>query len=604
MSNKIRINVAWDKVKWPLVINRVRRSQRRIYKAKRAGLSNKVHGLQKRLLSSVDARLLAVYQVTTVNKGRKTAGVDKVKIVKPNQKLALANSLKIDGKGFSDPIRRVWVEKPGKPEKRPLGIPTIRDRAKQMLVKLALEPEWEAVFEPNSYGFRPARRTHDAIEAIFLNLRRSSKNASPKFVFDADIRKCFDSINHDALLSKLGTFPALHNQIRSWLKAGVMEGYSNAPKSFTSTEVGTPQGGIISPLLANIALHGLENHLKNFVEQLPAPRPNVRGSAVKRKALAVIRFADDFVIIHENRRILDQCVEETKRWLQLVGLEISQEKSSIVDSRNGFKFLGFQITAIRRNGVYRLCIIPQKEKCKRFLERVRNIVQKNKAASSYDLIRKLRPVILGWANYYKYCECKNTFSRMTHVIFQKIRAWVFRRDTRNGRKVVKEKYFPSGRTYKLYGIPHNDNWVLVGTKLSKGGKRVENDLPHMVWVPSEKYVKVIGDKSPFDGDASYWAARSPKFASCSRRVQILLKRQGRRCTWCNRTFWSDSWEVDHVVPKHRGGSDTYSNLQLLHRYCHVKKTAQERSLECLQEPDEVKVSRPDLKTRVGRDGPP
>jgi RNA-directed DNA polymerase len=526
MSSKIIIIFAWDKIKWPLVLNRVRRSQRRIYKAKRAGLLDKVQWLQKRLLASVDGRLLAVHQVTTLNKGKvttlnkgkKTADVDKIRMVKPKDKLALARSLTINGKACSDPIRRVWIEKPGKAEMRPLGIPTIRDRAKQMLAKLALEPEWEAVFEPNSYGFRPARRAHDAIEAIFLSLRRHNNNASPKFVFNADIRKCFDRISHDALLNKLGTFPALSNQIRAWLKAGVMEEYSKAPKDILPTEVGTPQGGVISPLLANIALHGLENHLKTFVERLPAPRPGVRGLAVKRKALAVIRYADDFVIIHENRQILYQCIEETSRWLGTIGLEISEEKSSVVDSCQGFKFLGFQITVIRRNLMYRVCIIPEKEKKKRFLARIKSIVQNNRAVSSYDLIRKLRPVIIGWANYYKYCECASTFHTMTHLIFQKIRAWVFRRDTRNGRLAVKQKYFPSGRTYSFLGVTHRDNWILTGESRSKAGKKVENYLPHMVWIPSEKFVKVPGDKSPFDGDAAYWAARSHKFASCSRRI--------------------------------------------------------------------------------------
>lgn len=575
MSNKLSIIVAWDKVKWPLVISRVRRSQRRIYKAKRAGLSDKVQWLQKRLLSSVDARLWAVHQVTTFNKGKRSAGVDRVRMVKSSDKLALAKSLRISGRACSDPIRRVWIEKPGKAELRPLGIPTIRDRAKQMLVKLAIEPEWEAVFEPNSYGFRPGRRTHDAVEAIFQNLRRQDNNAT-KYVFDADIRKCFDRISHDALLNKLGTFPALANQIRAWLKAGVMEGYSMIPKDVLPTEIGTPQGGGgLSPLLANIALHGLENHLKEFVEKLPAPRPGVRGRAVKRKALAVIRYADDFVIIHENRQILDQCIEETSRWLDSVGLEISQEKSKVVNSHNGFKFLGFQIIVVRRNEKYRVSITPEKGKRKRFVDRIKSILQKNRAVSSYDLIRKLRPVVIGWANYYKYCDCGDTFNKMTHLVFQKIRAWVFRRDTRNGREVVKEKYFPSGRTYNFLGTAHKDNWILTGTSLSKAGKKVENYLPHMVWVHSERFIKVPGDKSPFDGDAAYWSARTPKLASCSRRVQVLLKRQRRRCAWCNQTFWSDSWEVDHIVPKHRGGSDTYDNVQLLHRHCHIKKTAQQ-----------------------------
>lgn len=259
MSLTTKNNLAWAFIRWSLIRSRVRRTQRRIYKAKRLGQTNRVHWLQKHLLNSLDAKLLAVLQVTTINKGKNTAGIDKKRALSSKEKLALANKLKLDGKTLA--IRRVWIPKPGKPEKRPLGIPTIEDRAKQALAKLALEPEWEAVFEPNSYGFRPARSTHDAIEAIFLGLHHKT----PKWVFDADIRKCFDRINHKALLDKLGTFPLMEAQIKAWLEADIMEGYANSPKNTQKSLMGTPQGGIISPLLANISLHGLENHLKTFV---------------------------------------------------------------------------------------------------------------------------------------------------------------------------------------------------------------------------------------------------------------------------------------------------------------------------------------------------
>lgn len=252
MSNNLTIQssdrqVTWANIDWTYVENNVRKMQHRIYEAKRSGNTERLHWLQKRLINSKTAKLVAVRAVTTLNKGRNTAGVDKQVLTDPEEKLSLAFSLKLDGRAL--PICRVWIPKPGRQEKRPLGIPVIRDRAKQALAKLALEPEWEASFEPNSYGFRPGRSAQDAIEAIFLGLHHDT----PKWVFDADIRKCFDEIDHDALIKKMGTFPRMKRQIGAWLKAGVMEGYANTSKdaSVLPTIKGTPQGGVISPLLAD-----------------------------------------------------------------------------------------------------------------------------------------------------------------------------------------------------------------------------------------------------------------------------------------------------------------------------------------------------------------
>lgn len=261
---------AWNDIDWGYARVNVRKIQYRIYEASRSGNTKRLYWLQNKLVNSKLAKLLAVQSVTTLNKGRNTAGIDNKVVTTPEDKLSLAVNLSLNGK--SQPIRRVWIDKPGKTEKRPLGILTIEDRSRQALVKLALEPEWEAKFESGSYGFRPGRSCHDAMEKIFLSLH----HGTPKYVYDADIRKCFDRIDHDALLEKLNTFPIMKKQIRAWLKAGVMEDYANTskPGEITETKEGTPQGGIVSPLLANIALHGLENHLKDFVCKIPGlPHP-------------------------------------------------------------------------------------------------------------------------------------------------------------------------------------------------------------------------------------------------------------------------------------------------------------------------------------------
>lgn len=567
---------AWNDTDWGIARNRVRKMQYRIYEARKADNTARLHWLQNKLIDSIYAKLLAVQLVTTLNKGKNTAGVDKKVIHTPEAKFHLAKNLQLNGRSL--PIRRVWIDKPGKTEKRPLGIPTIEDRARQALAKLALEPEWEAVFEAGSYGFRPGRSCHDAIEKIFLALH----HGVPKFVYDADIRKCFDQIDHDALLEKLGTFPLMRRQIRAWLKAGVMEGYANTPKTgeITETNEGTPQGGIVSPLLANIALHGLELHLKECIGKIPGlPHPGAnRGVAAKTKALTVVRYADDFVLIHRNKDVLELCILETKQFLSKIGLTISEEKSKLRDGREGFNFLGFRIILVKRkSGHYKVKIYPSRDSQARILNRIRKIVQDHKAVSSYSLILMLRPVIIGWANYFRYCECKSAFSKITHLTSQKIRAWVFRRDTRSGRLAIKQKYFPTGNSYPYDGSNHRDNWILVGRHKANSGKVQTNFLPHMVWVKSKKHVMVKEKNSPFDQSLSlYWTTRNEKHSPFSKRVSTLLKKQKSTCPLCKRkfdVFDSQNWEVDHIVPRALGGKDEYINLQLIHRACHVIKTS-------------------------------
>jgi RNA-directed DNA polymerase len=565
--------------------------QHRIFKAKRNGLTKTVIRLQIRFIKSLDARLLSVLQVTTYNKGRKMSGIDRQIVTTAEVKYKMALNLKLDGK--AKPIRRFWIPKPGK-VKRPLGIPTIMDRAKQQLALLALEPEWEAVFEPNSYGFRRGRNCHDAIEEIFLNLRHKRT----KYVFNADIRKCFDKIDPNFLLRKLNTFPMMEQQITAWLKAGILEGYANSPKEYLfvpENKMETPQGGILPPLLANVALHGLEEHLKEFCAHKVDTKifnPKTRGAARRRLACGVIRYADDFVVIHENKQVIELCIAEVKQWLSTMGLEISEEKSKLRDAREGFNFLGFEIILVRRgldkNQPYKVKIVAAKTNCLRFLDKVRKVVRLARAWSSYDLIRVLKPTLIKWANYYRFSECKDFFSKLDFRIFGMLRAWVFRRDTRNGRLKIRQKYFPSGRTYVFHDRAYFDNWILVGQTKKTDGTIVTNFLPRLSWVKSCKHVKIRGNKSPYDGDSIYWAKRFAKYSDLPTSMIKLMKTQEFKCTYCNQTFtYGDRFELDHIIPKSRGGKDTYSNLQLLHKICHVGKTRDDNK-SLISVPDQKK----------------
>lgn len=271
----------WNDIPWQKLERNVFKIQKRIYQASRCGNVKLVHRLQRLLIKSWSAKALAVRRVTQDNQGKKTAGVDGVKSLSPTARLKLIDELKWGTK--VKPTRRVWIPKPGKTEKRPLGIPTMYDRALQALGKMALEPEWEAKFEPNSYGFRLGRSCHDAIQAIFLSISKKAK-----YVLDADISKCFDRINHKKLLEKLNTTPSFRRQVRAWLKAGVMDG-----KELFPTDEGTPQGGVISPLLANVALHGMEEMIKELSESFDMKGSNGRYQLPKRdkrNSVSIIRY--------------------------------------------------------------------------------------------------------------------------------------------------------------------------------------------------------------------------------------------------------------------------------------------------------------------------
>lgn len=569
------IKLAWKDVDWKLVHKRLSRQQRRVYKASKERNTAKVHALQRRIIGSLDARLIAVRRVTTENKERNTAGVDGQKAISNENKIKLVSKLCLDGK--ASPIRRIYILKPGKSDVRPLGIPTIKDRAKQMLAKLALEPEWEAIFEPNSYGFRPGRSCHDAVASLFLSLRGKSR-----FVLDADIQKCFDRIDHEKLLRKLSTFGQMENQIAAWLKADIMVGYLNKPDEIFHAMEGTPQGGIISPLLANIALHGMEEYIKEWYAKQWYPFTGLSRKVPMRDRKASIgfsRYADDFVITAPKCSDIEQIGKQVAIWLsEEAGLELSQAKTRIVNSTEGFEFLGFHFISIKSGEEqYKINIHPSKSSKQRLLTKTRDIIQNNRSASSYNLVRLVTSRIIGWSNYFRYSECQKVFSNMDWAIYQQIRAWVFRRKSKGlrSRTKLKNKYFPSGKTYTFRGKSYSNNWVLVGETVLNGQKK-EVFLPKMSWVCSSQYVKIRGNASPYNGDHPYWAVRMEKYSGFGHSLSKLIKGQYGLCAICKEPFTPmDAIEIDHIVPRSKRGSDKYSNLQALHKHCHVQKSSKE-----------------------------
>lgn len=567
------LNRAWKEINWTLVHKRLSRQQRRIYKASMEGNRAKVHALQRRVIGSLDAKLMAIRRVTTENKGRNTAGVDKQKAISNDMKMKLASKLNLDGK--ANAIRRTYIPKPGKNNVRPLGIPTIEDRAKQMLVKIALEPEWEAVFEPNSYGFRPGRSCHDAVVSLFLSLRGKSR-----FVLDADIEKCFDRINHKKLLTKLDTFGQMENQIKAWLKADIMVGYSDKPDEIFQALEGTPQGGVISPLLANIALHGLENHIKEWYARDWYPFTGLSKKVPirdRKSAIGFSRYADDFVITTPRLSDIKQIEKQVEIWLsEEAGLTLSKAKIRIVNSTEGFEFLGFQFISLKTDvsGQYKIKIHPSKTSKQRLMNKTRKIIQQNRSASSYHLINLLSSRIIGWANYFRFCESHLDFAKLDYTIYQQVRAWVFRRKSKGlrARTKIKEKYFPSGQTYVFRGKKYSNNWILAGETIVKGEKK-RNFLPKMTWVGSGQHIKIKGNASPYDGNHLYWATRTEKYSGYSHRISKLIKRQYGQCAICGDQFTPmDVIEADHIVSRSKGGSDKLSNLQALHKHCHIQKS--------------------------------
>jgi RNA-directed DNA polymerase len=563
----------WDAIDWRLHEENVRRLRQRIFKATREGSLATARNLQKLMLRSWSNTLVSVRQATQLNAGRKTAGVDGEVALTSQARMELAVRVHQDAPTWRPrPVKRVYIPKAGNRAKlRPLGIPAITDRCHQGRVRNALEPEWESRFEPKSYGFRPGRSCHDAIGAIFQTC--CSAKTKRVWALDADLAAAFDKIDHPRLLEAIGSFPA-RDLIREWLKAGVIE----TGKGFTPTDEGTPQGGVISPLLLNVALHGLETAAG--VRYYPADHHE--AGKVKPGSPTVIRYADDLVAHCHSQRQAEQVKAQIAEWLAPRGLTLNEEKTRIVHIDDGYDFLGFNVR--RYNGT--LLIKPSKAAIQRIRERLRVEFRALRGANAAAVIARINPITRGWTAYYRGVVSSSTFSALDNHLWALTYKWATFSHANKPKKWIVARYFGKYNKFR------NDRWVF-------GDAASGIYLAKPSWTGIVRHTMVKGAASPDDPAlAEYWANRrrrvKPPLDSYTLR---LLTKQDGRCPICRGPLltadqppqspheWERWWQhivrkainADYLTHHGRPSSPDGDHTRLVHAACQRELLARQRS---------------------------
>lgn len=548
----------WHSLDWDTLQISVRKTQLKIAQATGEGNWRKVKRLQRMLTHSFYGRCLAVRRVTE-NRGRKTPGVDGETWGTPKTKIHAVMRLAKKRGYRPSPLKRVWIPKPGRKEQRPLGIPTMLDRAMQALFLLALEPVIESTSDPKSYGFRPDRSSTDAMVELHKLL---SREVAPVWILEGDIKGFFDNINHDWLGHHVPMDKVI---LRKWLSAGVID-----RGQFAVTKAGTPQGGIISPCLANATLNGLETLLKDhLVDQLGVKK--TRTSKVN-----VVRYADDFVITGASKELLEQVVKPwVEQFLAARGVELSQEKTHITHIHEGFDFLGWNFRKYLHRSPRRkptLLIKPSKKNAAAFYQKVKKIISNSGALTQEELIGQLNPVLRGWANYHSPVVAKQTFSKLDHDIFWRLWRWAKHRHSRKPAKWIKKKYFSSisGR-----------NWVFMSPYKNSKGEVKHRRLYTLADTAIVRHKRLPGDYHPYDAKHEMkWEQlriqRMKHKLPFRRNIVTLFNRQGGKCSRCGHAITAETgWHDHHVIRRVDGGSDSLSNRTLLHPNCHALVHSQE-----------------------------
>jgi len=564
--------VDWETIDWRSCEQQVRRLRQRIFKATREGDWPKVRSLQKLMLRSRANTLVSVRQVAQRNAGRKTAGIDGEVALTSQARADVAVRVHATITSWQPrAVKRVYIPKASDRTKlRPLGIPVIMDRCHQARVRNALEPEWEARFEPRSYGFRPGRGCHDAIEAIFITL--AGRNPQRVWILDADLAAAFDRIDHDRLLTAIGSFPA-RGMIRDWLKAGVFE----PGKGFAPTEEGTPQGGVISPLLLNVALHGLEE-----AAGVRYVTTGVHAGKLQADSPAVIRYADDLIACCHSRQQAEQAKARLAAWLAPRGLAFNEDKTQIVHVLQGFDFLGFNARR-HRNG--KLLIKPSKKAVRRFRKRLAAEMRALRGSNAAAVIARLAPITRGWAAYYRTVVSSRLFASLDHYLWKLTYKWARYSHKNKSKTWIVDRHFGKFNRFR------NDRWVF-------GDRNSGAYLPKLAWTGIVRHVQVKGGASPDDPDlAEYWATRRRKVKPPLDRYTLrLLSGQDARCPLCGDHLLSadqppqspQEWErwwlhvtrkaivADYLVRHGGPGSADGDQTRLVHASCHRAHLARVR----------------------------
>lgn len=532
------IATCWEAIDWQKALAYVKKLQVRIVKAQKEGHYSKVKSLQWLLTHSFYAKALAVKRVTS-NQGKRTSGVDHELWLTPQAKFNAIS--KLNRRGYHpQPLRRHYIpKKNGK--MRPLGIPTMTDRAMQTLYKFSLEPIAETYADPNSYGFRIGRSTHDAIEQCFTDL---NKGKSPEWILEGDIKGCFDHISHEWLLENI---PMDTQILEKWLKCGYVE-----TRKLFPTDEGAPQGGTISPTLMNMTLDGLERLLQ---ERLPT-RQKVNGRTHFNK-LNFVRYADDFIITGESPEFLrDKVLPIVKEFLTERGLQLSEEKTVITHIEDGFDFPGKNIR--KYNG--KLLIKPSKTSVKSFLEKVRSIIKGNKSTKQETLIRKLNPVIRGWVNNQRYVVSSKVFSRVDYEIYKCLWQWAKRRHKKKSHKWIAQKYWHHiGSRQWTFSVPYENQ--------STEGEPLYCKLEYATDTKIIRFKKIVAEANPFDECwTDYFEEREgEKLLNSTKGREKLLtiwRRQHRRCPVCGDLITSETGFKVHTP----AGKNSLKIM--VHKECH------------------------------------
>lgn len=506
--------IAWDSINWLKCELAIKKLQARIVKAQKEGRYGRVKTLQWMLTHSFYAKALAVRRVTS-NNGSKTAGVDHVTWKDSETKFQAIGMLK--RRGYQpQPLRRIHIEK-SNGKLRPLGIPTIKDRAMQALYLMALEPVAETTADSRSYGFRKERCTMDAVQQCHNVLR---KGYSPEWILEGDIKGCFDHISHEWLLNNI---PMDKVMLRKWLECGFVFN-----KQLFPTEEGTPQGGIISPTLANMALDGLQKVLADKYK-----RRTIKGKHYS-PMVNLIRYADDFIITSENREVLETEIKPlVTEFLAERGLTLSEEKTVITNVNDGFDFLGFNIRKFKNQ----ILTKPSKPAQKRFLAKVRTTIKSNKACKQESLIRLLNPMITGWGNYYKHGATRDAFRWADNQIYKTLWQWAKRRHSKKGKRWIADKY---------WHVSEGKGWHFASYFKKSNGKQDNLKLKLLSSICFVQYTQIKGDANPFDPEYDkYFDQRETQkmLVTLKGRDSLLYlwKKQNRKCPLCG-------MPIDRILP--------------------------------------------------------